>query len=263
MNLESITLKLRPRVQLEAMDLGIRLLQRNAGAVYVAWCAVVLPICFALMTLHSVAFWLPGLLMWWLKPLYDRVVLFVLSRAVFGERVGLRDLEWRTVFGSGLFGALTWRRFDFARSFNLPVYLLEGLRGKRRRQRMRVLQKNTRGNAVLLTAAFIHIEVALELSILALAIILLPQSAGFPIWEWFIGQDTPLWFNMATNFFYILALTVIEPLYVASGFTLYLNRRVELEAWDIEVDLRRHLPQQMPQHSPQTVEGVGPEGAAA
>jgi hypothetical protein len=242
MNIESITLKLRPRVQLEAMDLGIRLLQRNASTVYVAWCAVVLPLCFALMTLHSVAYWLPGVLIWWLKPFYDRVVLFVLSRAVFGEHVGLRDLEWRSLLGNGLVGSLTWRRFDFARSFNLPVFLLEGLKGKRRRQRTKVLQKNTRGNAVLLTAAFVHIEVALELSILALAFMLLPQS-GLPIWEWFTGGgDAPLAFNLATNLFYILALTVIEPLYVASGFTLYLNRRVELEAWDIEVDLRRHLP---------------------
>ncbi|HRE17433.1 MAG TPA: hypothetical protein PLW86_10300, partial [Rhodocyclaceae bacterium] len=32
---------------------------------------------------------------------------------------------------------------------------------------------------------------------------------------------------------------VIEPLYVASGFALYLNRRSELEGWDIDVAFRR------------------------
>ena len=32
---------------------------------------------------------------------------------------------------------------------------------------------------------------------------------------------------------------VLEPFYVASGFGMYLNRRVELEAWDVEQELRR------------------------
>jgi hypothetical protein len=32
---------------------------------------------------------------------------------------------------------------------------------------------------------------------------------------------------------------VLEPFYVAAGFAMYLNRRVELEAWDIEQEFRR------------------------
>jgi hypothetical protein len=31
---------------------------------------------------------------------------------------------------------------------------------------------------------------------------------------------------------------VLEPFYVAAGFAMYLNRRVELEAWDIEQEFR-------------------------
>jgi hypothetical protein len=30
----------------------------------------------------------------------------------------------------------------------------------------------------------------------------------------------------------------LEPFYVAAGFCMYLNRRVELEAWDIEQAFR-------------------------
>ncbi len=30
----------------------------------------------------------------------------------------------------------------------------------------------------------------------------------------------------------------VEPFYVAAGFAMYLNRRVELEAWDVEQELR-------------------------
>jgi len=155
----------------------------------------------------------------------------------------LRDIEWGSLFGNGLIWALTFRRFDFARSFNLPVFLLEGLKGKRRRQRMKVLQKNTRGHAVLLTVAFVHIEQALQFSLIVLAMLLFPGYSGLPIWEWMTGQEPPLAFTICTNVLYVLTMTVLEPIYVASGFTLYLNRRVELEAWDIEVDLRRHLPE--------------------
>jgi len=35
-----------------------------------------------------------------------------------------------------------------------------------------------------------------------------------------------------------VAVMFVEPFYVAAGFAMYLNRRVELEAWDVEQDLR-------------------------
>ena len=31
----------------------------------------------------------------------------------------------------------------------------------------------------------------------------------------------------------------LEPFYVAAGFAMYLNRRAELEGWDVEQELRR------------------------
>ena len=38
---------------------------------------------------------------------------------------------------------------------------------------------------------------------------------------------------------YMVAVLCVEPYYVAAGFAMYLNRRVELEAWDIEQEFRR------------------------
>jgi hypothetical protein len=243
MRIDSITLRLRPRGSYEAMDLGVRLVQRNAKVVYLAWCAFVVPFCIAALTLNSIAAWVPSVVLWWFKPLYDRIVLFVLSRAVFGQQVAMRDVtgSWRGIFGNGLIWALTFRRFDMARSFMLPIYLLEGLSGKRRRQRAKVIQKNTRGDAVLLTVAYVHMEIAIELSLLALLFLMLPQHSSLPIWGWLTSEDAPIAFTILTQGLYFLAISVIEPFYVASGFTLYLNRRVELEAWDIELDLKRNL----------------------
>lgn len=241
MNLDSLTLRLRPRIASEAMDLGQLLLRRNAAAVYMVWVLTVLPIMLACMLLLPVAPWLPPWLIWWLKPLYGRVVLFVLSRAVFGEHVGVRDLSWRSIFGSSLWWSLTLGRFDMARSFSLPVYLLEGLNFKRRRARFKVLQKSTRGNAVLLTTAFVHAELFVNISLVLVGLMLLPREMDLPFWSWLTDPEAPMGFKVFTSLSYIAAISLMEPLYVASGFTLYLNRRVELEAWDIEVDLKRHL----------------------
>ena len=38
---------------------------------------------------------------------------------------------------------------------------------------------------------------------------------------------------------YAIVVGVLEPFYVGAGFAMYLNRRVELEAWDIEQEFRR------------------------
>ncbi|MEP7156319.1 MAG: hypothetical protein ABI905_11140 [Betaproteobacteria bacterium] len=249
MKLENISLVLRPRGAYEATDLGVRLLQRNAGSVYRAWFVFVVPFMLLALTLESVYAWLPLLVVWWFKPLYDRVVLFVLSRAVFGDRVRIVDVAaaWRVWLGSGLFGALTWRRFEFTRAFSLPIFLLEGMKGKRRRQRSKVLQKNTRSQAIVAQVTYLHLEIALQLSAVAVMVVMLPAYANLPIWSWIIGQEVPAWWNIATTICSILAVSAIEPAFVASGFALYLNRRVELEAWDIELSLRRAVEDQQRQ----------------
>ena len=38
---------------------------------------------------------------------------------------------------------------------------------------------------------------------------------------------------------YAIVIAFLEPFYVAAGFAMYLNRRAELEAWDVEQELRR------------------------
>jgi hypothetical protein len=42
---------------------------------------------------------------------------------------------------------------------------------------------------------------------------------------------------------YALVVLFLEPFYVAAGFAMYLNRRAQLEAWDVEQELRRAFPE--------------------
>ena len=50
-----------------------------------------------------------------------------------------------------------------------------------------------------------------------------------------VASSRSLRFSIA----YVLAVLFLEPFYVAAGFGMYLNRRAELEAWDIEQEFRR------------------------
>src|SRR5262245_32112572 len=107
------------------MDLGFTMLRRWWRAVYAAHATLFLPLVLAAVAIgwSTNKLWLAILIVWWLEPLYDRIVLHVLSRAVFGEVPGWKDV-WRSRgqwLGTGLFWALTFDRFDLARSFNLPV----------------------------------------------------------------------------------------------------------------------------------------------
>ena len=72
--------------------------------------------------------WLPTLVIWWLKPWLDRTILFVLSRAAFGQTTTPGDL-WRAqrhVWWRQFLFTLTVRRLSPWRSFTQPVYQLEG-----------------------------------------------------------------------------------------------------------------------------------------
>jgi hypothetical protein len=208
--------------------------------VYAAWFAVFLPVC-AIALLLLPPQW-ATLLVWWLKPALDRVVLHVLASGVFGELPRLRDTlrALPRALVPGLIASLTWCRFFLARSFNLPVWQLERQRGRAARLRRQQLQRRVGSHAVWLTMACIHFELALGLSAIALYDLLVPAAgdAEFGLFQLLYGKDAQLaqW-TLAIAYFAVV--TVLEPAYVAGGFALYLNRRTALEGWDLEVALRR------------------------
>ena len=237
MKINQLTLALRPRDAYEAMDLGFVLARSCWKQLYIAWFSLLLPLFVLIQMLEVFNVWLVTLIIWWSKPLYDRIALFVYSRVVFGETPTVRDV-WRAVpgfFRTGLISALTYRRIDLARSFNLPVFQLERLRGKARRARQKILNKNTRPKAVWLAVACVHFESVLSLSLVAILYLMTPRTAQEQVREFIFSGDAPVWFGLLTNMFYFMAISMVEPFYVAAGFVLYLNRRTQIEGWDIEL----------------------------
>lgn len=245
MQLNDATMAIRPRSAWEALDLGILLARRHAGLLMLSWALLTLPV-FALI---STLLWqhptLSLLLFWWCKPLYERLPLLILSRSLFGDTPTLRE-SFRalpSVLRPQWFSSLTWRRFSLTRSFDLPVVQLEGLSGATRQQRLSVLRQRDSGPARWLTIVGAHLESGLWLGALALLYMLIP-SQMLADWTWrdlLNMEGNWLWFEHLTNLLYVLVLMIWEPIYVASGFSVYINRRTILEAWDIELSFRRLL----------------------
>jgi hypothetical protein len=240
MKVDAIRLDLRPRGMFEAADLGVRLVSAHRRSVWTS-CAPVyaLVLAIAALALPLGAGW-PLLVLICLKPWFDRSVLFVLSRATFGEDTRFADV-WanrRALWWHGLADALTIRRLSPWRSYVQPVLQLEGQRGKARRQRVALILGSHRGAAFAMQSAFASVEAFITLGAFFLAGWLVPgdERRRSAVDLLVSGGDAAALAWLIACF--AATVLVVEPFFVGAGFAMYLNRRVELEAWDIEQEFR-------------------------
>jgi hypothetical protein len=242
--LERLSVELRPRAGWESVDLGFQMARRWWRPVWGAWLAVFVP---AAIALHLAFFWSPlfaALALWWLKPVFDRFVLHVVSRAVFGTVPGVRETlaAWREILTPGLAAALTLYRLQPARAALLPVWQLERQTGVAAADRRRVLGRRLDGGFGA-TVIGLHFEAVFFIALALVGALLEPAgaNAGFEFSDLFRPRpDDPVaWWDLYDSLYYVAAVSIVEPLYVSAGFALYLNRRAILEGWDIELQLRR------------------------
>lgn len=242
MDLERIAVVLRPRGNFEAMDLGFRMAARWWRPLWGTWLLLFVPFAVALhLALPEDPYW-AAVAAWWCKPLFERFVLHVVSRRVFGEDAGVLGAlaNWREVLSPGLFSDLTWRRpFAFTRSFSLPVAQLERSRGAVARERRRVLGNRTSAHALALTWVCACFELVVFIGLAFLVEVMLRPEEGEEAATGTTPLDFAAWWTHGDSAYYLVAICAVAPFYVAAGFALYLNRRVGLEAWDVELSLRR------------------------
>ena len=278
MELEKVTAEIRPRSEWEAVDLGLSLARVHLGTLWKAWLVTVLPICALILA----AFWQsPGwgiFLIWWLKPIWDRVALFPLSRNLFGEepdtkatiRVVPQQLRenWLMVLlgvafavigmllfrkgGGGLItlyflsliGCLFYRSSIY-RSLVLPVHFLEGLRKGRYRARVDLLTRRSSGTGLALTLICILMEVGIFGSIFLFLDLMVPPGASWSVETVFneffeVGPEAlPDWLLMVVAGAYVVSMSVTSWFYAGGGFGLYVNSRTWTEGWDIELAFKR------------------------
>jgi hypothetical protein len=237
----------RPRGAWEAADFGFALTRSWHRPVWTAWLVAVAPVWWAVYAgvTWAAGPWVAFLVLWWLRPLFSRLPLLVLSRALFGEVASARRVlrEAPRLWLRSAAGDLTVRRLHVARSFALPVHQLEGLPRRERRRRLAVLRQDRWPTAIALTMICALMELCLFLAALTLPPVLTPEGFGV---DWqayrkglFSDEGASGWYLGVLGACAFLAVSVVEPFYVGGGFGLYLDRRTHLEGWDVELAFRR------------------------
>jgi hypothetical protein len=237
---EALAVRLRPRTAMEAADLGVYLCRSSARSIYPCYTLAAIPVVALAFASSELARWLPSVVIWCAKPWLDRTILFVLSRAAFGQQTTVREL-WnaqRAVWWGQLLFTLTVRRLSLWRSMTQPVYQLEDLSIREAGVRIRQLRHRNVGAGTMMTGAFSIAELALTIAVFSLIFWLAPAGSA-PDAVSVLSGELPRLFTIAVPIAYGIAVLFLEPFYVGAGFGMYLNRRAELEAWDIEQEFRR------------------------
>jgi hypothetical protein len=239
MRVETLSVRLRPRSMAEAADLGVLLVHQHARSIVGVWAPTYAAVALIALATIEMGSWLPWLILFCAKPWLDRTLLFVLSRAVFGEATRFADL-WQHragVWRSDLLATFTLGRLSPWRSYAQAIGQLEGQRGRARWRRRGLMLRGKRGAAFGLQFVFANLEFVLVLGVLALTLWFAPEGTHRHVLSWLRDAESVA-NQLVMNGIYVLVVFVLEPFYVAAGFAMYLNRRVELEAWDIEQEFR-------------------------
>jgi hypothetical protein len=234
-------LTLRQRNNWEAADSGLLLWRKNFFY-FIPFFA--LPLLFFVLGKDllppRLRLW-AWVLLWWLKPLFDHLVLGVISVRFFEPEARIKQLFrgiGRTL-GKGLAGDLLWRRLSPWRSARMPVRLLEGLTGKKARERIQNLEGRGLNFCLLLTLFSMILEYLLLAGECGFCMMMLEMfRPGFfsSFFEYLNGMRYFIIFMYGFNYF------LIESLYVCMGFGLYVNSRIEREGWDLQLLFQSLIP---------------------
>ena len=256
MRLEDVSAVIRPRGQWEAVDLGFAMTRNLFPRLLAAWSLTVVPLWAVLLGLsYFVPLGWSLLAIWWLKPVYDRVPLFILSRSLFGATPSLGTVlrAWpRMVFSRLpwlLFFRVPWLlvmpHFSWSRALTLSAIDLEEQRGKALKARMEVLTRVAGGRAAGLFALCSLYETVLVFALLTLAVGMAGNGEGatellVAFSDMALREGTmEAWLRWSLVGGYLVSLTLVELFYVGGGFGAYLNCRTQLEGWDVEIAFRR------------------------
>ena len=258
MKLNEANIRFRPRTDWEAIDLGFRMVAGFRLKLALLWLLVSLPF----ITLITLAFWQsPGwalFFIWWCKPIFEHSTLHVLSITLFEAPPPFKTClkkSFHLIWNKHLIGDLTWRRLSPYRSINLPIRQLEGLNGRDYKTRARLLDHQVSNGGPALTFLGANIEFILFSGVATFVWFAINANAAdvfvqdfssfmksIDAWKQFLTQYSlydSLWKVHLSNWLYALVLTIWGPIYVACGFSVYLNARSKLEAWDVELTFRR------------------------
>jgi hypothetical protein len=174
--------------------------------------------------------------LWWFKPLFDRFTLQTIAKLFFNKNASVKEIA-RSFFPSvfrGLAGDLTWRRFSPLRGATLPLRILEQVKRKTFKARKETLLNGGLSFTLFLTALCAFMEIIFLISsfvfiftFIMLFNIDLTLNSGQSIF------DSPVVTVILTLCF--INFCIVETLWMAMSFAVYINSRVITEGWDLEI----------------------------
>jgi hypothetical protein len=235
MNLDKLQVNACIRSGWQALDLGLLMARAWWRTLFLASLVPMLPLTVVMLTVFSQRPFWALLLLWWLKPFWERLPLFIASRLLFDESPGIWN-SMKSLPLKDVLPWLLWRRFSVQRAFDNPVTVLEELKGKARRRRLQVLHGKYSDVALSNQLVSFCCELLLAFGILVAIDFFTPDSLGLRFYDAF--GDLTLHGEWMITLAGIIAISLVMPFHTMAGFALYLNRRIELEAWDIEISFR-------------------------
>lgn len=238
MNLDKLTVNVKPLAAYQAMDLGLAVARAWYGELWWLWWRYNAKLLLVVLIVSGILYyWITQnewkvfwclCLIWWCKPFFEKPLVIYLSQKLFDADYHIEHVTHSAKAMPSL-SFMLLRRPAFKRVMLMPIYLLEGQLGKNVRTRLQVLTRKQDNAIVLHSMVFFVAEMIL-------------WAVGLDVLRWLLGMDTSTNVWQQGSFLaiitgvisvvgYLLAVSVIAPFFVASGFMMYLCKRSLLEGW--------------------------------
>ena len=238
MELNKLAFAAQPRTPWQVFDLTLLIVRENFFKLTKIYLATLLPITFLAIFIFS--FSTASFIVWWCKPLFERPLLTYLAKQCFHQPCS----TWQAVYSlkqlgiSNIIKMLTIYRFSPNRAYLSPVEQLEKQKGLASITRKNLLKARIDHKQTLWMLLCVHLEMLFTFILLLIAFNFIPVGISFDS-QFFQNSFDSKTAEIIYFISYLISITLIAPYFVTGGFLMYLNARINLEAWDIELTFKR------------------------
>lgn len=238
MELNKLSFAARYRSPSQVFDLTLLFVKENLWSMSKIYLCMLVPV--ALLAYLVMPLQYASLLVWWLKPLFERPLLDFLAKRTFSAPTStwscLKSVT-KLRLGSVLL-MLTLHRLSPNRAFLSAVDQLEKQRGDKARKRKNLLSGRYSAKQTWWMFCCLHMEMLVLFGLGALIYAFVPQG---------VNLDEQFLYDSLENgkleniywFLYLPSIAIVAPYFTTGGFLMYLNSRIKLEAWDIELSFKQ------------------------
>lgn len=239
MELSQLAFQARNRTPWQVFDLTLLMTKQHFFALVKIVLSLYVPLAVLLYLALPIeyVFWL----LWWIKPLIERPLLDYLAKASFSQK----STTWQSIKSLkklkivSVIRMLTWCRFSPNRAYLAPLEQLEQLSGSRRSSRGNLMLGRCDHKQTFWIMFCVHAEMVFLCMIGLLIYNFLPTGVTIDDQLDLINFSISPTLELLYGICYLFAVIMVMPYFVTGSFLMYLNSRIKLEGWDIELAFKR------------------------